>query len=327
MKKLTLVLLALVLVLSLTACGSNAAYDTKSTLAYADEAVYAESADYDDTYWDEAEWSEEAPAESNSYDSDFTEVQVQTNRKLIYTGYFSIETKAFDEAVANVKALVEAAGGYMESSNVSGNSYGSSNSRYASFVARVPAANYDTMTEKLGEIGNVRSHTENVEDISDRYYDVQAELDSYKLEQERLLAMMEQADKMEDLIALEDKLAEVRYRINDRTSTIKRYDGLVSYSTFNIDLSEVREYEPEIPETFGSKIVRAFEDSLDFLSDAGQGLVIALIFLIPVAVAAGILVFVIILIVKTAKKNRKKKKAAKAAKAAQNIPAENAQNP
>ncbi len=42
-------------------------------------------------------------------------------------------------------------------------------------------------------------------DVTDQYYDVQAELDALKIQQERLLTMMEQADKMEDLIALEER--------------------------------------------------------------------------------------------------------------------------
>ena len=316
MKKLTLLALTLAFVLALTGCGSGktAASDMKAASApsaVADNGYYEEPV-YEAEYWDEAEWSEEAaPAEDNSYQSDFTEVQAQTNRKLVYTSSYTIETKAFEEAVENVRALVAAAGGYMESSNVEGNSYNYSNSRYAHFTARVPVANYNTMAEKLGNVGNVRSHNETVDDISDSYYDVQAELDSYNLEQERLLAMMEKADKMEDLIALEDKLAQVRYYINDRTSTIKRYDGMVTYSTFNIELTEVKEYEPEEPDTLGMRIVQTFRKSIDFLGRLGEALLIALIFLIPVGIVVGAIVFVIVLLVKSGKKKKAKKKATK----------------
>lgn len=68
-------------------------------------------------------------------------------------------------------------------------------------------SSYDTAQEELAQFGSVRERSENAEDVTDQYYDVQAELDALKIQQERLLTMMDRPDKMEDLMChLEEAL-------------------------------------------------------------------------------------------------------------------------
>ena len=130
----------------------------------------------------------------------------------------TLETLHFDQTIADVTALVSRLGGYMESKHARprGERLQQLFQRaQRGFIARVPVSS-SIRPRGASQFGSVRERNENAEDVTDQYYDVQAELDALKIQQERLLTMMEQADKMEDLIALEEALTNVRTRINER---------------------------------------------------------------------------------------------------------------
>ncbi|NCC69379.1 MAG: DUF4349 domain-containing protein, partial [Clostridia bacterium] len=89
--------------------------------------------------------------------------------------------------------------------------------------------------------------------------------------QERLLALLEKADVMEDIIALENSLSDVQYQIEQLTSTLKRYDGLVDYSSINITINEVIRLsdEPGEADSLGERLSKAFVGGF---SDFGMAL-------------------------------------------------------
>ena len=299
MKKILLALLVMALLLT-TACGSGSEKSASATEAVYDKVEYP---------------AEEVPtAEPSLTEEDFQVTgAVETNRKLIRSASMTLETLHFDQTIADVTALVSRLGGYMESTRIEGESaYSSySNERSAEFIARVPVSSYDTAQEELAQLGSVRERSENAEDVTDQYYDVQAELDALKIQQERLLTMMEQADKMEDLIALEEALTNVRTRINERTSAIRRYDGLIEYATIRLSINEVVEYSERIekPATFGQRIAETFKGSLDFIRAFGETIVLGIVAVGPFVLVYGggiALVVVIVLMCVRAGKRRKK---------------------
>ena len=293
--RMRLCVLLLALLLALTGCnnGTTSSYDRP---AVSEPEMFVEEAYEPGSGLDENDFSVDGAVESA--------------RKLIRRGSIQLETLEFDKAVDEINALVTRLGGYMESSRVDGGAYGGS--RTANFTCRVPAKDFAAASEQLAAVGNVVSRSQSAEDVTDQYYDVQAELDALNIQQERLLAMMEQATDMADLIALEEALTEVRYRINDRTSAIKRYDGLVEYATIDIDLIEVVEYQELPPETFGDRVADTFRGSLEFVKNFGQGIVLVVVAVAPFVVVYGgiaaIVVVGIVLIVKLCRKRKKGKK-------------------
>ena len=299
MKKKLLTLLLIVLMLFTTACGNGAGKSAAATEAAYDEASYPAA----------EEWTD-----SSLTEEDFQVTgAVETNRKLIRSASMTLETLHFDQTIADVTALVSDLGGYMESTHIEGESArsGYTNERSAEFTARVPVSSYDTAKEELAQLGSVRERSENAEDVTEQYYDVQAELDALKIQQERLLAMMEQADKMEDLIALEEALTDVRARINERTSAIRRYDGLIEYATIYLTVNEVVEYAElaEKPATFGQRVAETFKGSLEFIRAFGETVVLGIVAVGPFVLVYGggiALVVLIVLLCVRAGKRRKK---------------------
>ena len=95
-----------------------------------------------------------------------------------------------------------------------------------------------------------------------------------EIEQERLWELLEQADSMDAVVALEARLSEVRYELESMTSKLRLYDNQVAYSTVDILIWEVGEYTPRDEETVGERIQKGFSDSLEALAEGAEDLVV-----------------------------------------------------
>ncbi len=331
-KKLALMIASILSVSVLAGCGgssSSSSYDKMT-----DEPVAAaEGAAYD--YSDEGAWDyESAPVEAkstaagadNSAPSD-SEILSNSNRKLIKNVNMTVETREFDSLVANVMDRIESLGGYAESTDISGNSYNSyGNTRNAFIVARIPANNLSAFVDQLENETNITSKNESAEDVTLQYADVEAHKESLKIEQQRLNQLLEQADNLENIIELENRLTEVRYEIESYESRLRTMNNQVEYSTVNLSINEVKEYTPEPVEelSFGERIARGFTESCadawEAIQDFTVGFVSFLPMLIVILIILGVIFFIVFGIVKgiiAIVKASSKKKTAKAPKVVQ----------
>lgn len=218
--------------------------------------------------------------------------------KIIYSAYAEIETLEFDETISGIYALIEACGGFLESSSINGNNYYTTyyrgqSSRSATFVLRVPSTAFESVTDSLTELGNVPYSYIRSENITSQYTDTKAMLDSYLIQQERLLEMLDSATTVEDMMSIEDRLTSVRYNIEILTSQLQNWDNEVNFSTVELNVSEVAIYTEETPvqQTYWesvsaslsntlSSIGKFFKDLLKFLISAAPVLaIIAIVFL------------------------------------------------
>ena len=278
-------LLALILSLAmlLSACGVGMSND--SSVSMDSNKGYAE--DY------EAPESGYGGVTGGSYDSDG--LYGDENVKLIRTAELTVQTTDFDASVDALNQLTRANGGYYETARVEGGSYyNQSANRSAYYVVRVPAEHFVDFRDGTGGIGYVYNLTQNQQDVGETYYDTEARLATLTTKRERLLALLEQAEKMEDIIALESELADLQYEIDQHTATLRKYDSLVNYSTFTIWMYEVTEVtnEPSVKDSFGTRLLASlkagFEDFGDALEDLALWFarnLISLVFLAAVVVA------------------------------------------
>lgn len=219
------------------------------------------------------------------------------DRKIIYTADVSLQTKEFDKGIATIEEMAANMGGFVQSSNVQGtNLYdygGRKGARYAHYTLRIPQEKLKELLASFDEDFNVSYTNLYTDDITGNYYDIQARLDSLRVQQERLLEMLGKAEDVEYLIEVERELARVGYEIESLTSSIRRMDDSVSYSTVNVNIEEVVEYESVQPinATFGEQVSntlsRAWSSFVNFCTGFVLFLVAALpslIILVPLAV-------------------------------------------
>lgn len=300
----------LALALCLLGCGSgrktgSAAQAVNSSAAYSSTA----GAPAESPYWPEPEIPDVEESEYSydiAYDEDSgffageTSVEAVAappdSRKIIRHANMDLETMEYDAALADIQKTVAGAGGYIESqSQGGGTSYASrgryQEERYANIQARIPSEKLDEVMASVGGLCNVLSQGESMDDITDSYYDSRARLDTLEIQEERLLAILEKAEKLEDVITLESALSEVRYQIESLTAALRRMDNQVAYSYLNLYLQEVVEYQPvqEKPRTFGERMREAAGDGVEAMVDGLQEFSIA-----AVRVGPSLLVWLVI---------------------------------
>lgn len=264
--------LFLALLLSLSACGAS------SRSASASAAVGDASADNG--------WSEAAmDAADTAGGADFS--AVRQNAKLILNADLSLETQDFEKSAADIEKMTAEAGGYIESSGT----YGETGSRSANYTLRVPQEKFEQFYAQLGENMHVVSRSRSSEDVTEQYTDIETRLATLQTKHERLLSLLEQATKMEDIISLENALADCEYEIDSLTGSKRHYDDLVGFSTFYINLREVQTLTATADGTgFGAQLTQAAKTGTHGLIDAVRSLIIGIVMFWPAVVllAAGI---------------------------------------
>lgn len=301
--------------LMLTGCGSS--FDSAksqasgSTVNYASEAAY-DSADYG--YFDDAYSAEYDTEEKARGGSDGGLEVNDTSRKLIKNVNLSVETEDYDTLVNNVTGRVNALGGYIEDSySYNGSSYREYGRelKYGNLTIRIPAENLDEFLNNIAEISNITSKNYNVSDVTLQYVDVEARKESLNTQHKRLLELMEQAETVEDIIALEERLSDIEYELDSAERQLRSYDNQVDYSTVYMDISEVERFTPTAPKTrlqeMGEGFVNSIYDAIDNILDFFVGLVVAL----PHIIVFLLIVLIIFLIVRAIIRKSKKKRAAK----------------
>lgn len=249
-------LTVLLLVFSVTGCSAGGG---KSTAAWTDPEQM------------EMTTPEAAPGEMTTADAGAPapagggRVYADENAKLIRKASLSIQTIDFSGAVTALNNLVDGQEGYYESAEVYGGGYyDASASRYGTYTVRIPKEHYSAFMSALGDVGYVASRSESSTDVGQEYADTEARLATLRTKHERLLSLLEQAATIEDIISLENALSETEYEIDQYSSTLKRYDGLVDYATIEISLEEVLKIEAPPKETagFGGRMAAAFSGGI-----------------------------------------------------------------
>ena len=299
MKKITALVLALLMALSLCACGSSASSQAADTVSAAYNGYAAESAM--DVYYEEgAGFASMAPAgmEARKADSG-SDMPEENPEKIIYSADATVETTAFDESIAALQELIASNGGFIESSSVNGSNYydsarGRVSRRSATYTLRIPSDKFSALMTSLSTLGNVPYTYTYTENVTAQYYDVQARLTAYQAQETRLLEMMELAETVEDIITIEDKLTDVRYRIDSLQSSLNNWDRRVDYSTLNLTVQEVQVYTPETVTkvSYGQRLWNAFTGALTGTGEFFKDLLVFLVSALPTLVILAVLFFV-----------------------------------
>jgi len=226
------------------------------------------------------------------------------NIKLIWTANLDIETLDYDQLVKGLNQLVADFDGYIESSYTHGGQRlsGYSQSRYGSYTIRIPADNLDAFLEQMGTIGNVTSRSKSSQNITLDYADNEARKETLLLEQQKLMELLEQATELEDIITLESRLSEVHYQLDGYSSTLRRYDDLVDYSTVELSVSEVKQITEVEAATIPQRISAGFKESLFQLKEFFGDFIVFITARSPILLTWALVILLIVLLVRKLRK-------------------------
>ena len=270
--------LAGLLTVSLAACGSGGGNSGNDAAAPA----ASESQSYDGSYEFENKLTD-TPMEvagsgipRSTTNSDPSESgSIYDSSKLILRASITAEATDFDAAVSAIEQQVSKAGGYIENSSVSG----SVGYRWGSFTIRVPREQFESTFDAVGENCHITESSRSTENVSASYYDSEARKTALETKRDRLLALLEKAESMEDIITLESALSDVQYEIESLSGTLRGYDRLISFSTIELYLDEVRDLSlVQQEDSFLSDLKTAAVSGTRGLVSFVQNLILALVY-------------------------------------------------
>ncbi|NLL69949.1 MAG: DUF4349 domain-containing protein [Epulopiscium sp.] len=197
----------------------------------------------------------------------FSEIGSLQGQKIIKTASLSLEVEEFDSVIQDIRQLVESNGGYVASAETyiySSNYEKKEYLKEGHMKIRIPSEKYGTAQQQLIEMGHLKHQSENSENITEQYIDTQSRIRMLKVQEERLLAIMEQATKVEDLIKLEQRLNEVRTDLEVFQGRIQNWDQLVTFSTIEIQIRQIKKASLQtVSPNFTVKMKDGFIDSIN----------------------------------------------------------------
>lgn len=275
MKRSILSLLALLAML-LAACSSaGSAPAALRAQAEASEAAAAEdsaAAADDETDTGQAR-SYAAPAE----------------QRIIKTGEMSLEVDNVASALAAVRTLAAGIGGYI------GGSQAGTLEDSATLTLRIPASRFDEALARLRELGGtVVGESTQEQDVTSQIVDLEARIANLEASEASYRALAERAERVEDVLAVQSRLDEVRGEIEQMRAQLENVASQADLSTLTVTL--IPKAAPVQAQAEGWDPGARLAEAVAALVGVGQGALDALIWIgvvvLPILVALGLVVLI-----------------------------------
>ena len=188
---------------------------------------------------------------------EYTEATV--DRKIVKTGYLTLEVEDIVEAMDEVAGIAGELNGYVVSSNKH-----EDDDRISGRVSiRVPAERFDEAFDRLRQLAvDVPYESTDSRDVTEEYTDLEAQLHNLEATEAQYLALLEKAETVEDILNVQRELSNVR-------GEIERIKGRMQYLERTSDMSLI---EVNLQET--KPLGETGWNALETLKSAVRGLII-----------------------------------------------------
>lgn len=283
-------------------------YDYGVVATTAATAAYETNADYE--YVEEEAETPAAKADSSDGEVKSLEKDGIQKEMLVYSCNMVVDTLDFDTSLNSFKNTLEMYGGFVETENFSdggsgGRWYYENEEKWKGYSAtvRIPSKNYDAFCNSAGDLGDLRSKTSNVENLSQEYSDLSTTLEIYEAKEQRYIALLADITEDEYAVQIERELTDIQIKIANIKTRMNRISTDVAYSYVYFTLNEVKEYvsEPIKTDTFLDRLGNTLSDAGSGFLDFLEGLLFFLIYTGPYLILIGIAAFVTVKIVRKSK--------------------------
>ena len=171
----------------------------------------------------------------------------QLDRKIIRTARLELRVEKVSAAVTEVEDIAEAAGGWVSASNVfvdepstsgAGDDQTPKRTETATVTIRVPADAYRSVIGQLRSMAEqVKSESSEASEVTEEYTDLQARLRNQEATEAQLLELLNKAETIPDILAVQDKVSQVRLEIERVQGRINVLDSLTSMATITVELA------------------------------------------------------------------------------------------
>jgi len=195
-------------------------------------------------------------------------------RKLIQHAYIRIRVENLDAADVSVTDMLQKYDAYAASTEVNENS--------RSYSLRVPASRYDAFLTEMNGMGRLLHRSENTEDVTLRYYDLEGRLETKKELLKTFQSYLGRARTIEEILAVEARISELQYDIEGTGMQFRNLANRVDYATIDLYLLGPVTVISDRNVTFGERLRQMFGNFGGFLSAVAVVIVGIVIYGIPV---------------------------------------------
>lgn len=160
-----------------------------------------------------------------------SQLALPSERMVIKTAYLTIRVTDVDAAFTRAVQLAETSGGYVQASTQS-----VTGGKRADLTLRIPPGGFLPLIKALEGLGTEEEKSIQGQDVTEEYYDLQAELSNKEDVQHRLLQLLDRAAKVSDAVEVEQQLERVGSDVNRIKGRMKYLDAMVGLSTVNLTL-------------------------------------------------------------------------------------------
>ncbi len=231
-------------------------------------------------------------------------------RMIVYTVRLSLEVQDADKTSNDIATIAAQYKGYLAASNMSRDS---KNRMRGTITIRIPAESLDAAQKQIEATSlKVLNRNKASNDVTDQYADLGAQLknlEATEVELTKLLATVrERTGKAEDILAVYNKLIEIRTKIEQIKGQMNVLEKTSALATLTIELvprEEIQVLEPEtwMPNKTAAQALRALVQALQGLTNLAIWLVL---FLLPILIVL-LLPFVVLALILRAILRRRKK--------------------
>lgn len=104
------------------------------------------------------------------------------------------------------------------------------------YSIRVPSPSYDAMLDELADLGRILRRTENAEDVTLRYYDLESRLATRRELLRTYQGYLIRANSIDEIMTVERHITELQYEIDQTGTQFRNLANLVDYSTINVEI-------------------------------------------------------------------------------------------
>jgi hypothetical protein len=181
--------------------------------------------------------------------------EARVNEKIKKTADINITVKDYRGSRAKIEGLVKSAGGFIASENEQNSTYDITNN----LVIRVPNERFDILVNQVSDVAShVNSRNISSENVTAQYVDIVSRLKTKKEVENRYLEILHKANKISEILEVEEKLRVIREEIEAKEGELKYLNDQVAMSTINLSMRQDFEYRPVDEPGFFGRIGHAF---------------------------------------------------------------------
>ena len=191
-----------------------------------------------------------------------------------------------------VSAFATANGGFVVSSYVSKNEVAPT----GRITVRIPVNIFDRGVEEIKKFGDVQSEQVDGQDVTEEYVDLDSQLRNLRATEEQFLAILRQAQKIEDILAVQRELTQIRGQIEQIQGRMKYLKQSAQLATLSVSLSTDPSGLPVVDDGEQWRPLAVIKDALRSLVGLGKNiaeLAIWLVVFIPIWLGFGLVIWLV----------------------------------